>query len=521
MNTADDLNSAIELHRAGRLDAAAKAYERIYHADPKNADACYGLGTVLMQTRNHLEATRLLGQALALEPDVPEFRYNYGLALKGLARDYGKKRDYPAAIKAYEASLQLKEPDGTDLLAYADLLLLARDPDAAQQAVDRAMKAGSDLSAAHLIAARCARLKGDYDEARRHLRTAIEKRPAFGEAWQLLLDIESQEELPNLAAECARLAGYEDDQLRNRVLLAMTSGRAYEKLNEYPLAFEQFQAGNEYQIADQVSRNVRYDEDEFESLAARAVQTFRGAADVRTDVNPATQPIFIVGMPRSGTTLVERILGGLDGVVIGGESESIGVIASQLYRNLEQGRDVDRSDLASDYWRRELCEPCRRTDKMPNNFWHVGLIAEMFPAAPVIYMRRDPRDVCMSIFSRVFSDGHPYATRFEWLAHFYKLSVDLMRHWVDVYPSRIIEVSYEKLIDHPESETQAIAEHCGLDWVSECLNFHERSGASFTYSEMQVREPLNRKGIDAWRRYESQLGPLTDALHLRGLLDQK
>ena len=515
-----DLNSAIELHRAGRLEAAAQAYERAYLADPNNADACYGLGTVLMQINNHLAATRLLGQALVLEPGIPEFRHNYGLALKGLARDYGQKRDYPAAIKTYQTFLQLKEPDSTELLTYADLLLLAHQPDAARQAVDRAMQAGSDLSAAHLIAARCARLKGDYDEARQHLRTAIAKRPAFGEAWQLLLDIESQDELPRLASECAQLAGDEDDKLRNRVLLAMTSGRAYEKLKEYPLAFEQFQAGNDYQIADQASRNVRYDEDESQGLAARAIQTFQSAVDITAEADPAIQPIFIVGMPRSGTTLVERILGGLDGVVVGGESESIGVIASQFYWSLEQGNDSDRGTLASEYWRRELCEPCRRTDKMPHNFWHVGLIAELFPAAPIIYMRRDPRDVCMSIFSRVFSDGHPYATRFESLAHFYKLSVELMQHWMEVYPSRVIEVSYEKLIDHPETETRTIAEHCGLEWVPECLNFHERSGTSFTYSEMQVREPLNRKGIDAWRRYESQLGPLTDALRQNGLLDQ-
>jgi len=94
-----------------------------------------------------------------------------------------------------------------------------------------------------------------------------------------------------------------------------------------------------------------------------------------------------------------------------------------------------------------------------------------------------------------------------------------MQHWMEAYPSRVIEVSYETLIDQPETETQAIAEHCGLEWLPGCLDFHERGGTSFTYSEMQVREPLNRKGIDAWRRYESQLGPLADALRQRELLD--
>ena len=157
---------------------------------------------------------------------------------------------------------------------------------------------------------------------------------------------------------------------------------------------------------------------------------------------------------------------------------------------------------------------------MPHNFWHVGLISTMFPAARVIYMRRDPRDVCMSIYSRVFSDGHPYATNLESIAHNYKMSVDLMEHWQSIEAARIIEVSYEQLIDDPEEQTRAIAAHCGLVWVPECLDFHERIDTSFTYSEMQVREPLNRKGIGAWRRYEPWLDSLLAALGGYGLLPE-
>jgi len=520
VSTRNELSAALELHQAGQLEAAAKIYSRLFESDRNNADAGYGLGTVLMQQKQFAPAAQLLGHALSLEPNVPEFRHNYALALKGLAQDLGRKRDFPAAIRTYEMYLQLKNPESSDLLAYADLLLLARKPDAAKQAIERAMQAGSDLSAAHLIAARCARLEGNYDMAREHLRTAIEKRPAFGDAWQLLLEIEPQVSLSGLVAKCAGLAADTDIKPRDRALLAMTAGRAFEKLKDFAQAFEHFSLGNELQRQGQADRNVRYSHSETEGLATRAKAVFGAAIETANEIDTATQPIFIVGMPRSGTTLVERILGGMEGVVMGGESESMGVIATQYYWNLEQGNDNDFTELAADYWRRELCDPCRRTDKMPHNFWHVGLIAEIFPAAPIIYMRRDPRDVCMSIFSRVFSDGHPYATDLQSLAHFHNVSADLMRHWMETLPSRIIDVSYEELIENPEQETQSIAIHCGLDWVPECLDFHERVGTSFTYSEMQVREPLNSKGVGAWRRYADRLDALLIALDDYGLLPE-
>jgi tetratricopeptide (TPR) repeat protein len=517
VSATDELNSALDLHRAGRLDAAAAIYRRLYDNDRSNSDACYGLGTVLMQQRQYAAAVPLLDRALSLEPDVPEFRHNYALALRGLATDLGKRRDFSAAINAFEAYMRVKGSNDADLLAYADLLLLARKTQAARQAIEQAMQAGSDVSAANLIAARCARLEGDYELARDHLRTAIDKRPAFGDAWQMRLEVEEEDVLPELAPECASLADDESLKLRDRVLLAMAAGRAFEKISDFEAAFRQFEKGNALQREDQASRDVVYDKAANEILVKRALSNFDTAYG--GDADPSRQPIFIVGMPRSGTTLVERILGGLDGVALGGESESMGIIASQYYWLREQGEDVHFAELADDYWRREQCAPCRRTDKMPHNYWHVGLICAMFPASPIIYLQRDPRDVCMSIFSRVFSDGHPYSTDFESLAHNFKLSVDLMHHWQTLYPSRVLAVSYEQMIDAPEEHTQAMAAHCGLQWVPECLDFHERIEKSFTYSEMQVREPLNRKGIGAWRRYEKHLEPLIAALDKYSLLD--
>ncbi|MFQ6006642.1 MAG: sulfotransferase, partial [Woeseia sp.] len=599
-------------------DAAAEIYRRLYDQDASNSDACYGLGTVLMQQFKFSQAAELLSAAVDLNPEVPEFVYNYSTALEQLGKNQeaatgylraaelsvkdpellatichklidsgmadaasrylsacgattvpvlkarakaqaamadwggayltllqltklepgdamawrhlasaaGRRRDYAAAIDAYKRYMELKTPDADDLVAYADLLFLAKRPEESKDALANAMQQGAENAAVDLLAAKTARLDGDYESARKHLRQAIEQRPAFGDAWQLLLESESSETLPQFAAECARLATSDQATVRDRIVLALTAGRAFEKLDQYTEAFEQFRAGNELQKAEIVAKGLRYDTVEIDSFAERVVTECDTPFGGVSPSDTAAQPVFILGMPRSGTTLVERILGGLDDVVVGGESESMEFIATQYYWDLERGRVPPPRDLttkywdalAAEYWRRSMTSACRLTDKMPHNFWHVGFICAMFPGTPIIYMRRDPRDVCLSIYSRMFAEGHRYACDLESLAHYYAVSVQIMEHWKSLYPNRILEVVYEELVSNPGEQTQAIAAFCGLPWDPACLDFHTRVEASFTFSEMQVRQPLNKEGIGAWRRYQEQLEPLTSRLESTGIL---
>jgi len=616
MDANSQLDSALQLHSAGKLDAAARLYRRVYNSNPDDANACYGLGTVLMQQQQYSEAAELLDQAVRLGPDVPEFVFNRACVLEQLGRkedatagflraaelastdevmlptichklisagradaalhflavirvpgpsvlnvmamaqsangDFGgasltlkkaadlepgnpatwralavangRYRNYPAAIDAYKTYMGLKTPDAEDFLAYADLLLLARQEKAARQALDQAMAAGADHVDTHLLAAKLSRLNGDYDATRRHLKDAIQRMPASGDAWELLLETEDRESLPQFAAECVRLAADENSGPRNRFLLSFTAGRAFEKLGLFPKAFEQFRSANELQEADQASRGLKYQRTETERLANREQTEFDAPFAGGSLNDPEQQPIFILGMPRSGTTLVERILGGLEAVSGGGELEALQFIASEYYWRLERDRvarprdlrSADWDNLASDYWRRVMREPCRLSDKMPHNYWHIGFICAMFPKAPIVYMRRDPRDICMSIYSRVFADSHLYATDLKSLAHYVTVSMRLMDHWKSLYPERILEFSYEDLVMDPVPQTKLLARHCGLEWRPECLDFHKRVEASYTPSELQVREPLNTKGIAAWRRYEDELGPLLDAFEQNG-----
>jgi len=585
-NSGISLDKALELHRAGQLEQAARIYRHLHEKDISDADACYGLGTVLMQQGQSESALPLLHQAVQTAPHVPEFVFNYGCALQQLGRNVEaarkfiratklvasdatllvnicsrlvaldqpnaaaaallegserfpdtrriwlalasvltKIRDYKGAIAAFDAALRLAEANAEEQLAYADLLLESRQLDAAAAVIDRMLEQGTDDPRAYLLAARCHKIAGNYDDQRSMLKQVIDRSPWESVAWQMLQDSATPAELPKLASECRRRADDPRASPHNSAGLLYTSGRALHRLGEYDEAFATFVLANSRQRTDAESRGVYYDKKETEHLVQRIQKEFE-APDGAAAFQPAeADPIFIVGMPRSGTTLVERILGGLEDVATGGECTALETMAWQYYWALDHQavkpfrslRPSDWNEFIEQYWHLQSGQRGRLTDKMPSNFKHVGMISCMFPGAPIVYMRRDPRDVGLSMFTRRFSDGHPYATELGDLAHFYAMSEQLMTYWQSVYPGRIFEIEYEQLVAEPEKITRALAKYCALQWRPECLDFHERSEASYTFSELQVREPLNAKGIGRWRKYTDGLAPFTAACVAQGV----
>lgn len=618
MDTDRILTDAVALHQTGRLDEAAREYGKVLERDGRNADANYGLGTVLMQQGEHRRAAELLNIAVSAQPEVPEFTFNHALVLdelgeterakagylhaavlsggqpelllpicrkllgvrqphaalrfledsgirsaeahllqaraRGMVGDWaiavGMLReiaaddsdnpriwreistaaahlhDYDTAISAYDTYLRSKTPDGMDLLGYADLLFLAQRLEPAKAALEQAMPSLGEHAGAHYIRAKIARLEGDTALARRHLEQTIELRPTDGDAWGFLLESEPAATLPELAARCRELADGDEGSQHERITLALAAGRAFEKTGDYADAFDCFRTGNERQRADLERRGSGYRPSQVEEKFDRIVALFDQPLPRAPAEPSAPHPVFIVGMPRSGTTLVEKILSCLDGVTAAGEVEAMEFVAADYYHALDQGKTrlpgdlaaMDWQALADEYWSWTGREPSTITDKMLTNFRNVGFIANLFPAAPVIWMRRDPRDVCLSIYSRKFPDGHPYACDPGWLAHFYGQSVRMMRHWQALLPDRVLEMAYEDLVEAPEARTRELADFCGLEWHERCLEFEKKPAASFTFSEMQVRKPLNRAGVGRWRHYGTELAPLVKALTDNGIL---
>jgi tetratricopeptide (TPR) repeat protein len=472
----------------------------------------------LQQSGEHFAAVDSLESACRIDPEARRIRL-------ALAQALGRTRNYAAAIETAGIAFSLEAPNAAELLEYADLLFMAGQPEAAKDALVDARKLGCTDARAFYLQARCERIAYNMDAERDLLNLAIEHRPDYGDAWLLRIESATDDELPAYAHDCQGLADLGAATAEDNIQLRYAAGRALDRLNDYDGAFSCFEKANQAQRKDAESRGKRYDREANERFAAGVRDEFAVAGTFATSSPPDQQPVFIVGMPRSGTTLTEKILGGLDGVTMGGESEALQLVAAQYYQThhdsqstlAEELAPTHWDELAAKYWMLRAASRDRLTDKTPSNFRHIGLICQLFPDAPVVCMHRDPRDVALSIYTRRFPDGYPYATDLDDIAHYHAVFLQLMDCWRERYPARILDIAYEQLVREPEEYSQRLAEFCGLTWRPECLNVHQRRSASVTFSELQVREPINDKGIGRWRNYSEALQPFVAACVAQGV----
>ncbi len=473
--------------------------------------------------------------------------------LRGLFRDHhdqakiarelsvaaGKLRDYPLAIDSFKAYMNLIKPAANDYIRFADLYLLARDVDNSQKQLDIAEQLG-ERGLEHLVLrARLARLSADYGMARMASEAALKFQPNHGQAWSIRIETARQGELPSLIARINEGLDLENTSTYFRSLIQYALADAYSKLDQLELAFPAYALANDLQWKSLEARDSQYNSSKRELQANSTINHFSKVFTQSSGIPDHPSPLFILGMPRSGTTLVERMLCQLDDVVAGGENETLIFLATQYQLEVNSRKKPLPESMSSGQWEelaRHYHEKTTRalettlaiplsdskpkflTDKMPQNFNHVGMILSMFPTAKIIQMRRDPRDVCLSIYRRSFPDGHSYACNFDALAHAYKLSTQLMDHWVQLAPDRVLDVHYEKLVTEPSLEGEKITEFCELDWSESCLEFHKNVTSSFTFSEMQVRKEINSEGIGRWKMIEVYLQPLFVALRQQGYL---
>ncbi len=542
-------NLGLVLEALGEMDAAAGALRRAARGaagapemlEPVCAKLLdLGRPEAAADLLRRFPARRLSLRLLALRSRAESG--DPGGARRRLAELAGEHAHDPEAQRACASlALRLHDPalagrchrawldgiDATDAqrLEHAEFLYRIRDTGAAAALL--ASLAGSPAwdAEADLLAARCARLAGDYPRARHHLERVLAEEPERAEAWQMALELRVRS-AAETARVCADLARAGAGNHRERVVLALTAGAAFDALDDPGQAFRCYRLGK-----DQVSRHLKRRGRQYHPVRSRAraeaiLDHFtRLPADpdaARTAPPREQSPVFIVGMPRSGTTLVERILTGLAGVVPGGENEAMDWVAGEYWHGVATEGESGEAGLATlraRYWRCTGGEPRRLTDKLPHNFRHLGLIARLFPASPILYLQRDPRDVCLSIYSRPFPDSHAYACELSHIAHFCGVCAHMMSRWQALLPGRVLPVRYEDLVREPDRLGREMARFCGLDWDPACLDIQQRTDASHTFSELQVREPINPRGIGRWSRYASELAPAIRELDALGLLD--
>jgi len=356
------------------------------------------------------------------------------------------------------------------------------------------------------------------DEAVSAYGRAIALAPGLGEAYWSLANLKtvpfSVEEVSAMQAKLERADLTSDDRLH----MCYALGKALEDLGDYGAAFQHYDAGARLRRAQ-----VRYDAEEMTAFVEKSERLFTSGffASRGDHGDPSDEPIFIVGLPRSGSTLVEQILASHSAVEGTMELPDIALIAGKLggpsypevLANLSAG---DSASLGAAYL--EGVAVHRRLgrryfiDKMPNNFLHIGLIQLILPRAKIIDARRHPIGACFSAFKQHFAQGQAFTYDLGDLGRYYRDYVALMAHFDRVLPGRVCRVIYEDLVDDTEGEVRRLLDHCRLPFEPACLAFYENDRAVRTVSSEQVRRPIFRDALEQWRNYEPWLGPLVQTL---------
>jgi len=589
MNVARTLNLARQHHQAGRLSEAERLYRQILAVEPAHADALHLLGVVALQCGHGGGAVELIGKAIALNPYQADFFDHLGAAMLALGRWDEAAANFREAIRLNpeyaEAHNNLGcalEPLGrTDEAAECyrrALALKPRYPDAqnnlgnilrklgrlteAVELYEAALKTDPRNAAAWNSLGSARREQGDLEEAQACFRRALEINPRYADAQNNLgflldslgrfeeatacyrqaiaIDPAHAKAHKNLGrsrrygdADRDEIARMEqllaEDRLPQeaRVDLHFALGKIYDDCGQWARAFEHYRQGN--RLAD-----VRFDEEGFLAYVDQLISAYTGPllAEKSHLGLKSKLPIFIVGMPRSGTSLVEQILSAHPAVFGGGELNHVAQLSSSVAAALESVRpypaciaeiDAERAGRLADRYLKVIHgldgKALRVTDKMPTNFLHLGLIAVLLPKARIIHCRRHPLDTCLSCYFQDFVYRSGYAYDLRLLGVYYRQYARLMDHWLRVLPTPIFELDYEALTDRQEELTRRMIEYCGLDWDPRCLKFQENPRAVRTVSSWQVRQPIYTRSVGRWKNYEEFLGPLKEALG--EILDQR
>jgi tetratricopeptide (TPR) repeat protein len=567
---------------ARRWPAAAAAWQLLLRLDPERAEVWDGLGSVAHHTDRHTEAERLFRRAAELRPENANYHDHLGVALRALGR-------FDEAVAQYEKALEIQPERASTLNNLGNALLEAGQAESAAEMLRRAVALAPGSASFHLNLARalvrCQRLGeaieqlelvrgsttdpqieierghvltmierweeaiaayrraeaagvrnvamyhnlatllqylGRSEEAAEAYRAALSIRPDFALSRRQLTGIRKYEPGDRDTEELVALLKEPKLGVAERAEAHMALAKIFDDLGDYQRAFFHLQAGNQH-IRGMTDYSIGQNRDYVEA----AIETFdrRFFAERRDFSLDSEVPLFILGMPRSGTTLVEQILASHPEVHGAGELKKLNELFVSLRHRLTPdlgipriARLIDRAvaqDLGREYLNHLTGFALGRriiTDKMPFNFRMLGLIALLFPKARIIHCRRDPRDIGLSCYFARFQNEMSFAFNLVEIGRYYCDYERLMAHWRQVVGNPMIEVQYEALIADQEGETRRLLEFCGLEWDERCLKFYDTERAVLTASSWQVRQPVYASSVGRWQHYKEWLEPLFAAL---------
>jgi tetratricopeptide (TPR) repeat protein len=498
----------VALAAAERNEEALASFDRVLALKPDEAGeinhqaALNGRGLVLLDLGRHEEALACFDRLIELAPDDPSKLINRGIALVALDRQEEALSCYDRVLQSYRNATALSKGGTRDerLLGYFDQ---ARAPEA--ETYNNMGNALTEL--------------GRLQEARQAYLKAIEVDPKVTKTFSNLGDLTKFTSGDPQISAMEALAKSDALTSIERMQLDFALGKAYLDLGDHQRSFEHLLSGNAGKRA-----MISYDEKStlafFERIEAIFTPELLAAKSGGGD--PSKRPIFVIGMPRSGTTLIEQLLASHPTVHGAGElrflSNSLAIVRRPDGKTIRYPKFVSAADKAvfKEVAARYLAslhglapDAGRITDKMPSNYYFAGLIHLALPNAKIIHIARDPVDTCVSCFSTLFATGQSYAYDLAELGRYYKRYEHLMEHWRRVLPAgRVLDVRYEDVVADFEGEARRIISYCDLPWDDRCLSFHETNRPVKTASATQVRRPIYKSAIGRWRVYEKFLNPL-------------
>ena len=511
---ADDmlLRQALELQKAERLPEAEELCLKVLARTPNHPLACYILGTLGIGFDNE-KALRYFARALAEEPRNPYYHLSLG-------ETYLKLSEFTPAIKHFQQALALKPDLVEALCALGDAYKAFDKGEMALPLLERALKIDRDHPVAQIGLSVALTSLGRMDEAALHLKETIERRIAVPAAYNALVHTRKYTEEPSeLTAILTELRdpGHGSE---GAAALHHAAGKVLNDLRRYKEAMDHFKQGNQ-------ARGQKFDLGSYRRRVDAMIETFTPelVASKAAYGNPSEMPVFIVGMPRSGTTLTEQICASHPDVHGAGELSKLRRIANAIGLKESSDANLGKSvatitpdltrTLAEEhlsYLRERSPDAIRIVDKMPHNFELIGLIGILLPNARIIHCRRDAIDNCISCFVLQFNEAHSYSLDLETLGLYYREYDRLMRHWSKILPGRIFENRYETLIENQEEQSHHLIDYLGLPWDDACLRFFDKGGSVNTSSRWQVRQPIYNSSVKRWKNYESEIEPLIEAL---------
>ena len=509
--TYGDLYKGIRHAKAGRLKLAEESYKKVLKKDKNNIDALRLLGLLAFKTKDYEIAERLFLKVLKLDP-------SFSLAWDNLAKLYRIQNKLLKSIPAFENLIKLDPSNFEALVSLGTIYIKLSKYHEGIKLYEESLKIKPENPRVYLSLGHALKTIGERKKSETAYQNTIKHFPSSGEAYWSLANLKTYEfsdkEIANMELSLKR-------NMHQNELIQMhfALGKAYESNRQFDKSFKHYMDGNWQQ-----RKQVIYNAEDYKISIDEIINFFENnnnILDLKAEAG-SDEPIFILGLPRSGSTLIEQILASHS--LIEGTQELPNIMAisrdiklidqkngypdNLLKLNQSSFDELGKKYIDETKWARSS-KPFF-IDKMPNNFFHIGLIKLILPKAKIIDARRNPMDACFSCFKQYFAKGQHFTYDLDDIARYYKDYVRLMDYWNKLFPDEIFTIQYEQIIENPNDRISDLLEFCNVKFEDNCLNFHKSKRAVKTASSEQVRQPMYKTGINYWRNYIKNLDVLLE-----------